>query len=136
MESIGGEMVKIKMRDIAWVLLVLLISCDGIFDTHPYDVNRSGERNINATNIKKIEESCKDKDTLRIVYISDTHAWLSDTEDMVNDINARSNVDFVIHCGDLSDTGVQKEFEWTRSILDGLSKPYVALIGNHDFLGT
>ena len=136
MKSIGRRMVKIKKRDIAWMLLVLLTSCDGIFDTHPYDVNISGERNINVTNIKKIEESCKDKDTLRIACISDTHVWFSDTEDMVNDINARSNVDFVIHCGDLSDTGVQKEFEWTRSILGGLSKPYVALIGNHDFLGT
>ncbi len=128
--------IKIKPINIALILIILLTSCDGLFDTHPYDVDISGERNINTTNIGRIEASCKEKDTLRVVCISDTHIWLDDTEDMVNDINKRSDVDFVIHCGDLSDTGTQKEFEWTRRILGNLKKPYVALIGNHDFLGT
>lgn len=51
-------------------------------------------------------------------------------------MNRRPDIDFVIHCGDLTDTGTAREFEWSREILQGLHHPFVALIGNHDFLGT
>ena len=47
-----------------------------------------------------------------------------------------NTIDFVVHCGDLTDTATEKEFEWSRDILLGLKHPFVALIGNHDFLGT
>ena len=52
------------------------------------------------------------------------------------DINHRADIDFVIHCGDLTDTGTIVEFEWSHDILSALRYPYVALVGNHDFLGT
>ena len=109
-------------------------SCD-LFDTHPYDVNFSGERNINATRIALIEEQFTERDSLNIAIISDTHGSYSDASDLIDDINAR-NFDFVIHLGDLTDTGTTTEFEWARDLLDNLQIPYVALIGNHDFLGT
>ncbi|MDE6646827.1 MAG: metallophosphoesterase, partial [Prevotella sp.] len=56
--------------------------------------------------------------------------------DEVEHLNRRTDIDFVIHCGDLTDTGTSREYEWCRDILGGLHYPYVALIGNHDFLGT
>ncbi|MBP7359998.1 MAG: metallophosphoesterase, partial [Prevotella sp.] len=84
---------------------LMLISCDDVFDVHPYDVNIKGETHINATNISKIENLCKDKDTLKIAFISDTHGWYSDFKDEVADINRRRDIDFVIHCGDITDTG-------------------------------
>lgn len=114
----------------------LLASCSDLFDIHPYDVKLKGELNINAKNIATIESTFADKDTLRIAFISDTHLWHSDAKDGIADINRRNNVDFVIHCGDLTDTGTTKEFEWSRDILSGLHVPYIALIGNHDYLGT
>ena len=115
---------------------LMLVSCTPSFDTHPYDVNFKGEKDINALHIAQIEQRCVQKDTLRIAVLSDTHGWYSDTRDIIGDINNRQDVDFVIHCGDLTDTGTKKEFEWVRDILGQLNKPYVALIGNHDFLGT
>ena len=36
----------------------------------------------------------------------------------------------------MTDTATEKEYEWSRDILLGLKHPFVALIGNHDFLGT
>lgn len=116
--------------------VLLYASCDDVFLTHPYDVNYDGEIGINAKNISIIEQSLAEKDTLHIAFISDTHLWHSDARDEVADINSRSNIDFVVHCGDLTDTGTSKEFEWSRDILNDLNVPYVALIGNHDFLGT
>ena len=124
-----------KRRTLLPLLALLLASCDDVFQTHPYDVNIKGETGINAKNIARVETAFADKDTLRVAFISDTHLWHSDARDEVADVNRR-NVDFVVHCGDLTDTGTTKEFEWSRDIMNGLHVPYIALVGNHDFLGT
>ncbi|MDD5862015.1 MAG: metallophosphoesterase [Prevotella sp.] len=121
-----------------FLVTVLFVACDkGPFDIHPYDVHITGATNLNATNIAKIENACKGKDTLRVAFISDTHLWVSQFQDEVNDINRRKDsIDFVVHCGDITDTGTTREYEWTRKILEKLERPHVVLIGNHDFLGT
>ncbi|MBR5656709.1 MAG: metallophosphoesterase [Prevotella sp.] len=116
-------------------IAAVLSSCGDVFDIHPYDVDVEGETGINAKQIAKIENQFADKETLRVAFISDTHLWLSDARDQIADVNSR-NVDFVVHCGDLTDTGTGKEYEWSRDILMKLNCPFVALIGNHDFLGT
>ena len=54
----------------------------------------------------------------------------------VNSINARTDIDFVVHCGDMSDFGATKEFVLQRDIMQRLNVPYVVVIGNHDCLGT
>ena len=117
-------------------LPAVVILMTGCFETHPYDVKFDGEKYINKRHTKEIEQRFANRDTLRIAFISDTHLWHSDARDQVDDINRRGDIDFVIHLGDITDTGTSKEFEWSREILDGLHMPYVVLIGNHDFLGT
>ena len=118
------------------LLCLSLVSCGDFFDSHPYDVHIKGEHNINATNIARIEDSFARSDTLHIALISDTHLWHSEAKAEIADINSKPYIDFVIHLGDLTDGGTSKEYAWARDILDGLHCPYVALIGNHDFLGT
>lgn len=118
------------------LLPLLLTSCDDMFDTHPYDVHFKGDTGINKKNIERIEKNCASKDTLRVAFISDTHLWYADTKDEIAALNARNDIDFVIHCGDLTDDGSRKEYEWIRDILSDLRVPYIALIGNHDYLGT
>lgn len=115
---------------------LMVTACSDAFDTHPYDVHIHGETGINEQQIATIESRYTDKNTLRIAFISDTHGWYKDTRDEIDDLNKRSDIDFVIHCGDLTDTGTAKEYEWSSDILHDLNVPYVALIGNHDFLGT
>lgn len=130
------NMKRIWSQCVAAVVLAVLCSCEGVFDTHPYDMNFKGQHDINATNIARIEALCKGRDTLRIAFISDTHAWYTETEAEVADINRRDDVDFVVHLGDLTDSGTRLEYNQARKYLGALNKPYVALIGNHDFLGT
>ncbi|MGN0281030.1 MAG: metallophosphoesterase family protein [Prevotella sp.] len=121
-------------------LLVLsaavFVGCNGLFDYHPYDAHYNGETDINRHNIERIESQCRDKLPLRVAFISDTHIDYHDLSCMIDDINSRDSIDFVVHLGDLSDTGTTKEFVWTRDRLNSIKIPYVALIGNHDFLGT
>lgn len=114
---------------------LLLAGC-GMIDYHPYDVRISGETNVNANNIKEIEANCKGKTTIRFVTMGDSQRWYDETEDFVKEINNRNDIDFVIHGGDMSDFGMTKEFLWQRDIMNALKVPYVAIIGNHDCLGT
>lgn len=122
------------MKKITLFLFVFaLFGCDA-FEYHPYDGRITGETNINAKNIKLIEEVCAGKETIRFVMISDTQRWYDETEDFVKALNARNDIDFVIHGGDISDFGLTKEFIWMRDIMNKLVVPYVVLIGNHDCL--
>lgn len=121
----------------AFMLLVAssLTSCD-LFDYHPYDTHVKGKHHINEQNIRRIENACKGKKRIVFAVISDTQRWYDETTAAVRSINAHKDIDFVVHCGDISDFGVTKEFTIQRDILEKLSVPYVVLIGNHDCLGT
>lgn len=125
------------MRKELGILLFCLSlwGCD-VIDYHPYDVKIKGEKDVNAKNIQKIEEQCHEKSTVRFIAMGDSQRWYDETEDFVKAVNARNDIDFVIHGGDMSDFGLANEFMWQRDIMNKLKMPYVALIGNHDCLGT
>ncbi|HIS34627.1 MAG TPA: metallophosphoesterase [Candidatus Avirikenella pullistercoris] len=119
------------------ILLNILIFCFGceLIDIHPYDVHVTGDTNINTNNVKRIEKLCSKKNIFSFAVIGDTQRNYDETEEFVKQINQRNDIDFVIHAGDISDFGITHEFIWMRDILNKLSMPYVALIGNHDCLG-
>lgn len=117
------------------VSLLMLTSCEDLFDYHPYDANVKGETNINKKNIKRIEEKCANRDTLTFAMISDSHRSYDEEEKMVESLNKHGDIDFVIHGGDFSEYGTTMEFLWHRDILSHLKMPYVAIMGNHDCLG-
>lgn len=114
--------------------IIFLTACQ--VEYHPYDTCIEGETGINARNIVRIESRCAGKRNVRFAVISDTQRWYDETEDAVKAINARDDIDFVIHTGDMADFGMRAEFERQRDILDKLQVPYVALLGNHDCLAT
>lgn len=115
--------------------IFLLVGCDA-FDYHPYDVRiKDKYKNTNEKNLKEIEKRCSGKKEIKFVLVGDTQRWYDETELFVKDINSRTDVDFVIHGGDVSDFGLKKEMEWVVDILSKLNIPYVTIIGNHDILG-
>lgn len=116
-----------------WIML--LPACD-MLESHPYDVNISGEKHITAKNIGIIESKLKGRNSFVFAMISDTQKSYDETADVVKAINRRTDIDFVVHGGDFSEYGATREFEWQRDILNDLNVPYVSVIGNHDCLGT
>ena len=71
------------------------------------------------------------------------YAWLSDIhigspgadvdlENVVDDINTRPEIKFVILTGDIAEKGRNEELETTESILKKLKVPYHLIPGNHD----
>lgn len=90
-------------------------------------------KNLTERNISKLQASAK-KDSLRIVVIGDTQRHYEDAESFVEAINSRSDVDLVIHTGDITDFGLSQEFNWMGEKLNQLEVPYFTVIGNHDFV--
>ena len=121
---------------LAILLLCMFVHSCEMFEAHPYDTHVKGEKNLNERFARQITEKLTGKKTFRFAFISDTQRWYDETEDVVNIINQRNDIDFVIHGGDLSDFGVTHEFEMQRDIMLGFDVPWVTLIGNHDCLGT
>lgn len=122
-------------RIIPFISLFAFVACDA-FEYHPHDAKITGDTNINAKNIALIENKCAGKTSFRFAFVSDTQGWSDETEKFVKALNARDDIDFVVHGGDIADFGVTKEFLWQRDILNKLKVPYVVIIGNHDCLGT
>ncbi len=124
------------IKKYALLLLITLTSCD-LIDYHPYDgrISDKKDKDINATNIARIENACMNKDTIRFVFTGDTQRWYDETDDFVKHVNQQDSIDFVIHGGDLTDFGIKKEYLLQHSILSKLNVPYIALIGNHDIIG-
>ena len=125
---------KVDMSRICLLITILLL-LPGCIEYHPYDMRISGETGVNARNIQRIEEGCRGRNTIRFAVIGDTQRWYDETQEAVEAINRRNDIDFVIHTGDMANFGMRKEFELQRDILNGLACPYVCLLGNHDCLG-
>jgi len=113
-------------------LLAIVLSGCSMIESSPYDVHITGRRNLTSQNIALIEQKMSGHRTMRFAMISDSQRYYDDTEDAVLAINARGDVDFVVHGGDLTEYAATKEFLWQRDILCGLSMPWVCVIGNHD----
>jgi len=110
-----------------------LSACD-LLESHPYAVDVK-YKHLNNEAIKQVEALCAGKETIRFVWMGDSQRWYDETEDFVKHANQRDDIDFVLHGGDISDFGMQREFEWVHEDMRKLNVPYIALVGNHDMLG-
>ena len=113
------HMIQHLLKDgILAICCSLMVACDMI-DYHPYDTKIDGVHNINQQNCERIKQQCANRSSIKFAVISDTQRWYDETKDVVSSINNRTDIDFVIHCGDISDFGVTKEFTLQRDILQG-----------------
>lgn len=116
------------------ILCLFLTACQSEY--HAYDTRIDGQRHIHAKQIPAIETATKGKSSFRFAFITDTQRWYDESEALVNHLNGKDDIDFVIHGGDLTDWGLRAEFELQRDIFRHLKQPYVVLLGNHDCLVT
>ncbi len=117
------------------MIMLSVVSCSTL-NYHPYDTHITGARNLTQKNLSMIEKNLEGKECFRFAMISDTQRWFDETELAINAINARNDIDFVVHGGDLTDFGITDEFLWMRNLLCKLKAPHIAVIGNHDCIGT
>ncbi|MCC9137844.1 metallophosphoesterase family protein [Pontibacter silvestris] len=119
----------------AFFLLVLLAlqACDK-FEYSPYEVRLDkNERDVNNRSIERIKAlNISPSDTLRFVLTADVQGFYSDDDDLVDALNKRNDIAFVLLGGDITDFGLLKEFKWIYQSFERMKVPYVAVIGNHD----
>ncbi len=103
------------------------------FEYSPYQVE--------TEDLNRNEDAINDIQKANIAYpfsialLSDTHRYYSELKQVISKIEAdRSTYKFVIHGGDITDAGLQTEFDYYHKQRDTSSLPFVHGIGNHDAL--
>jgi len=117
-------------------VLFLFTSCN-LFDYSSYEVPDldEDEINLNTKNSKKISKiDISNTDTFCFALIADSHIEYDKLEKVIRHINHDKSISFVIHLGDMTDGGIQKEYCWANNRMSGLKIPYIVIIGNHDYL--
>jgi predicted phosphodiesterase len=128
--------IKYFIYVILFFIFVVLSGCN-VFKFSPYDDDLETDiRNSNFKNIIKIENNftVAEKDSFDFAIISDSHSDYDDLHDVVKWINKNPNIKFTFFLGDQTDLGLKFEFENTLYELEKLNKPYIVIIGNHDYL--
>ena len=75
-------------------------------------------------------------ETFRYAFFTDIHIGTptatKDLTDAINDVNTRTDIDFVWVNGDLTELGTNAQLDEVKSMLDQLNVPYYAIAGNHE----
>lgn len=118
------------------VLLVMLFlaGCAGFKNSPFTDDVETDVRDWNALNVQRIR-SLNLSETFKIATIADSHSNYEDLRSVIEEIDSRSDIDFVIHLGDFTDRGYNYEYDTFVRLLQKLKKPSIVVIGNHDSIG-
>lgn len=110
--------------------------CDDPFSYSPYEVNiPESIRNTTQKNLELIARSdTNSKLPFKVALLADTHYHFEELEEALAHINARNDIAFIMVAGDISENGLQKEFELFYETMASSRLPYVTVIGNHDYL--
>lgn len=119
---------------ITFILFFSFQSCSKLFEYSPYDANVDDDQlNTNAIQLQGVSNQYQSPSNFSFAVIADVHYHYSSLASIVKHINKDDEIDFIIVAGDISDQALLKEYEIYYSIMDELEKPYLTLIGNHDY---
>jgi 3',5'-cyclic-AMP phosphodiesterase len=131
-------MKKLAIFFIPVIFLFVLPGCNK-FEYSPYQTEETHDdlpQNLNNSNISKLlQTEAQADDTVTFLYAGDSQRFYEELDDLVFKVNSIPHVDFFILCGDMTDFGIIKEYQWIYRGLGKLSVPYMCAIGNHDLTG-
>jgi hypothetical protein len=124
----------IRIIAVVVCFIFLFASCDK-FEYNVYEKDRvkADPAVTTQSNVDRLLQ-LPHKDTLKIVFTGDTQRFYDDVEDLVETVNALTDVDAVVVTGDLADFGAALEYELINKQLKLLKVPFITAIGNHDCL--
>ncbi|SFG88504.1 metallophosphoesterase family protein [Pedobacter insulae] len=124
------------MLNIKYVILFIFIfslGCNSTEYSPNQKFNRNTPTNVNAKEIATLPNKAAGS-TVKIAVSGDTQRSYKQSQDFVDLINARDDIDFIILNGDISDFGLLLEFNGIYEIYSKLKKPFISVIGNHDLV--
>lgn len=117
----------------AWPI-ASIVALAGCFEPTPFGTN-APDSDLNAKNQARLLAS-ENPGPLTFVALGDTHDDYDALAEAIEHINARGDVQFVLHAGDLTNLGLLQEFDWTQRALERLDAPVLVAIGNHDAISS
>jgi Icc protein len=117
------------------IFFTFLYACEKIEYSPNQAFSETSDKDLNRKNIERLQHIKDPNDTLTIAFIGDTQRFYDECELFVGAINKRNDIDLVIIDGDISQYGLEREFEWINRAFDKLKIPYIGVIGNHDMVG-
>jgi Icc protein len=88
----------------------------------------------NLARLKALELAEGPRSEYQVALLSDPQFYPGAFEDVIQHVNTLDEVSFILLSGDLAETGVKAEFEWTCKAMAKSNKPIFAVVGNHDAL--
>lgn len=119
-----------------FLLLLAGTSCEK-FEFSPNEVKlEKSEMDLTRKNIEKIRAlQLENRPSFRFVVISDTQRFYDELDDVVAALKKRTDINFVLITGDITDFGIVKEYRWINERMQKLGIPHLTVIGNHDCQG-
>ncbi|ASB49319.1 metallophosphoesterase [Alkalitalea saponilacus] len=118
------------------VLLFLIGGCNEIIEYSPYKAGvKSPDEDLNIKAMEQISEfSQSEFRPFKLGLVGDSHTYYDYYEKQIRQLNKHDDIDFVVHLGDITLSGIYREFIWFRDITAKLNHPMITIIGNHDYL--
>jgi 3',5'-cyclic-AMP phosphodiesterase len=113
-------------------LASFVVACK--FVVSPY-IAETPKLKLNAVNLDRIKElEANTGNTFKVAFISDTHNYYNELEELVKKINADGTYSFVIITGDITNLGLISEYDEARRYFNKFKYPYLVVVGNHDLI--
>jgi 3',5'-cyclic-AMP phosphodiesterase len=101
----------------------------------PFEVDLDDDQRDNtALNLLRLRSRPEPVGRWRFAFVSDSHQEYDELAAIVDALNARNDIELVLHGGDLTDVGLREEFIWSLEELERLERPHFTVVGNHDSL--
>ena len=115
-------------------IIIIFAACDKVFEYSPYEANvKEDNKNTTAKNLQLIKDIQVKSDTFKFAFVTDNHYHFTNLKTVIDDINKRNDIVFVMFGGDIADQALLKEYQIFYDIMENLHKPYLTVIGNHDY---
>lgn len=111
----------------------LLAACTA-FELSPYRIPEAGdEGGLTKANLAKLAaDPPRPGNAFCMAVLSDIHTDYDALRAAAGRINADTSIHLALIVGDLTQTGLLREYRWLTAFLAGLAKPYFTVLGNHD----
>mgnify|MGYP005991741465 CR=1 FL=1 len=129
-------MAHIKMIFVAFLTLILT-ACQ--YEISPWSTDVDCPASVSVANnldrLAAVEAQQGSITDYKVALLSDPQMYPGAFEDVIKRVNAMDDVSFILLSGDLSESGLKAEIEWTCQSMKKSTKPIFAVVGNHDALG-
>ena len=119
---------------VLFAITLTFTNCDNFFEYSVYEASvKTAQKNTTAKNLQLIKEIQIESSDFKFAVVTDSHIFYTNFNTVLDDINKNEDISFVIFGGDLAEQGLLKEYELFYGLMENLQKPYLTVIGNHDY---